>query len=138
VVKRVWGEEYRITTVCIDSYENGILSGRIQNPYLKTGTGFRSTIQFLKEMENVLDAMEFPKSFTETRTLTESPELPTGPPEPLQKRGGKATFILRILFRQNASWQGSITWLEGRREQSFRSALELIFLIDSAVCPIAS
>ena len=43
------------------------------------------------------------------------------------------TFAVRILFRQNASWQGSVTWLEGNREESFRSVLELIFLMDSAL-----
>ncbi|NLW65775.1 MAG: hypothetical protein GXY26_06040, partial [Clostridiales bacterium] len=36
-------------------------------------------------------------------------------------------------FRQNASWQGVITWAEDRREESFRSALELVFLMDSAL-----
>ena len=50
-----------------------------------------------------------------------------------RQRGEAATFALRILFRQNASWQGSITWLEGEAEQSFRSVLELILLMDSAL-----
>jgi len=40
---------------------------------------------------------------------------------------------VKVLFRQNASWQGSIAWLEGKREESFRSVLELLLLIDSAV-----
>ena len=31
------------------------------------------------------------------------------------------------------NWQGSVTWVEGKREQSFRSVLELILLIDSAL-----
>jgi hypothetical protein len=44
-----------------------------------------------------------------------------------------ATFFVRIIFRQNASWQGSVLWLEGQREQRFRSALELIFLLDNAL-----
>ena len=46
--------------------------------------------------------------------------------------GDVATFAVRVLFRQNASWQGSILWVEGDREESFRSVLELIFLLDSA------
>lgn len=136
--ERVWGEAYRATTICIDSYENGVLSGQIQNPYLETSVKFKSTVQFLLEMEKILDKMEFPKSFTAVRTLAEPPEFPTGPPKILQNSGTKATFVLRVLFRQNASWQGSITWLEGRREQSFRSVLELIFLIDSVFYAIAS
>ena len=48
-------------------------------------------------------------------------------------RGELATFAVRIIFRQNASWQGSVVWLEGEREESFRSALELVLLMDSAL-----
>jgi hypothetical protein len=40
---------------------------------------------------------------------------------------------VRVLFRQNASWQGSVTWMEGRQEESFRSALELLLLMKSAL-----
>ncbi|MBQ3147093.1 MAG: hypothetical protein IJB91_05120 [Oscillospiraceae bacterium] len=47
--------------------------------------------------------------------------------------GDLATFAVKILFRQNASWQGSVTWLEGKREQSFRSVLELILLMSTAL-----
>ena len=48
-----------------------------------------------------------------------------------------AVFLLEIQHRQNATWQGSITWVERQNErqnkQYFRSALELIKLIDSAL-----
>ena len=40
---------------------------------------------------------------------------------------------VRILFRQNASWQGSVLWREGGQEERFRSALELVLLMDSAL-----
>ena len=43
------------------------------------------------------------------------------------------TFLVKIENCQNASWQGSITWVNGRQEQCFRSALELIKLIDGAL-----
>ncbi|QIB70677.1 hypothetical protein Ami103574_03800 [Aminipila butyrica] len=48
------------------------------------------------------------------------------------ERGQKATFILQIKFRQNASWQGTVQWVEKKQELNFRSALELIKIIDSA------
>ncbi|QAT44058.1 hypothetical protein EQM06_02125 [Aminipila luticellarii] len=48
------------------------------------------------------------------------------------ERGQKATFILQIKFRQNASWQGTVQWVEKKQEINFRSALELIKIIDSA------
>ena len=41
--------------------------------------------------------------------------------------------MVRVIFRQNASWQGSVSWLEGRRDESFRSVLELLMLLNSAL-----
>ena len=43
----------------------------------------------------------------------------------------KATFILHLQFRQNSSWQGTIQWVEKKQTLNFRSALELINIIDS-------
>ena len=130
---RTWGEEYRTTIVCVDSYEDRIPSGRIFNPYAPEGRSFSSVMQFLLEMEQILNSMDFPKSFTAARFFATPAETAAGPPEADVHTGNKATFALRILFRQNASWQGSVTWLEGRQEQSFRSVLELVLLMDSAM-----
>ena len=47
--------------------------------------------------------------------------------------GHKASFIVRVTSRQNATWQGSISWTERGVTKLFRSALELIKLIDSAL-----
>ena len=58
---------------------------------------------------------------------------PERPPEEAVQEGKLATFSLSILFRQNATWQGTVAWLEGGKSQSFRSVLELVFLMDSAL-----
>lgn len=42
-----------------------------------------------------------------------------------------ATLILHIKYRQNNSWQGTVEWLEAKKTLHFRSALELIKIIDS-------
>ena len=49
--------------------------------------------------------------------------------------GGKntGTFIVKIINKQNSTWQGSITWVEEQITQNFRSALELIKMIDGAL-----
>ena len=47
--------------------------------------------------------------------------------------GHKASFIVRVTSRQNATWQRSISWTERGVTKHFRSALELIKLIDSAL-----
>jgi len=45
----------------------------------------------------------------------------------------KETFIVKIMNRQNSTWQGNVTWVEEQESQNFRSALELIKMIDGAL-----
>lgn len=40
-------------------------------------------------------------------------------------------LMIQILDRQNATWQGTVTWTDTGRKATFRSALELLKLIDS-------
>lgn len=40
---------------------------------------------------------------------------------------------MRILYQQNNTWQGEVLWAEQNQKQYFRSALELLSLMDSAV-----
>ena len=44
-----------------------------------------------------------------------------------EKRKIKGTFIVNVMFRENATWQGE------KKKQYFRSALELIKMIDGAL-----
>ena len=130
---RTKADAFRTTTVFIDKYENGIPVGCFYNQYLPDGKPFQSMTQFLLGMEQVLDDMDFPQAFTGMRQFAPPVESEPFPPEAPPRQGVAATFAIRILFRQNASWQGSVIWLEGRQEQSFRSVLELISLIDNAL-----
>ncbi|MBP7349179.1 MAG: hypothetical protein KA965_10895 [Butyrivibrio sp.] len=50
-----------------------------------------------------------------------------------EERGKESTFIVQVQYRQNATWQGQVVWAEENRKEHFRSALELIKLIDSAM-----
>ena len=135
---KIWGEEYRTTFVCVDSYDHGVLQGRFYNPYTGNSQSFESLSDFLFKTEQMLDEMEFPKAFTVTRTFASPPKKPLWAPDSHREPGKCATFALRILFRQNASWPGSVTWVENKQEQSFRSVLELIFLFDNALSQSAA
>ena len=129
-----WGNEYRTTTVCVDSYENQVLVGRFYNPHYPDGIKFHGVMDFLLKMEEMLDQMNFPQAFSDVRTFTKTSIIPSRETREVRiQKGEIATFALRVLFRQNTSWQGSVSWLEGEREESFRSVLELLFLLDSAV-----
>lgn len=132
---RHYGNEYRTTVVCVDAYTDGVPAGRFYNPAQPQGVAFQSMVQFLIRMEDMLNELRYPQSFVAARSFGHSMEerAARSAPEGGGQSGKIATFAVRVLFRQNASWQGSITWLEGGREESFRSVLELIFLMDSAL-----
>ena len=124
----------RAMLVCVDSSEKGVWTGRYYNSSLKKGESFRSLVDFLMKMEKTLDQMYFPQSFSAVRRFTQEEETELiGASNEECQTGKAATFLIRILFRQNASWQCSILWLEGKREESFRSVLELIFLMNDAL-----
>ena len=42
-------------------------------------------------------------------------------------------FVVTVRSQENHTWQGTVSWVEGRRQENFRSVLELLKLIDSAV-----
>ena len=48
-------------------------------------------------------------------------------------KGESATFIVKVQYRQNSTWQGTVIWTEKNKKQAFRSALELLKLIDGAL-----
>ena len=115
-MRKVWGEKYRSWVLCIDQYQDGVLRGRLYHPGTPHGE------------------MQFPQSFTAAREfeLPARLSLRTGLDSELTV-GALATFQVRILFRQNASWQGSVSWLDQQRQEHFRSALELVLLLHSAL-----
>ena len=45
----------------------------------------------------------------------------------------KGTFEITVKFMQNSTWQGQIYWVEKDQKQNFRSALEMLKLMDEAL-----
>lgn len=133
--ERLRGNEYRTTVICVDSYEGGVPVGRLYNPAREEGIIFQSLSQLLLRYQELLDEMQLPQAFTVPRTFSGPVGASGGGavPQDLERRGRTATFAVRVLFRKNSSWQGLVTWLEENREESFRSVLELIVLMDSAM-----
>lgn len=125
---------FQKTIICIDRYENKIPVGRLYHSSSETGTAFHSTMELLLLLESMLEEWNGPQSFSNRRAFRplEGRIIPSAAAETVRE-GKMATFALRILFRQNASWQGSIFWCDGKQEEGFRSVLELLMLMDSAL-----
>lgn len=122
MVRATWETARKKHLICVDSYDERILQGRIHTPQNETHI-FSSLAQLLLIIENGLD---------ESEASAPAHAFPGGETVPLRK-GRRATFELQVLFRQHSSWQGILKWREKKLEQSFRSALELILLMDSAL-----
>jgi len=124
----------RTFLIYIDSYENNIPVGQYCNPCREEWGQFYSGTQLLLQLEQSLDIENIPQSFNKVRTFFP----PTGcwldiPAEMRPRMGKKGTFVIHVLYRRNSSWQGTVTWMEKKKTQNFRSVLELIFLLDSAL-----
>lgn len=134
MAERMYENAYRTTMICVDSYENKIMKGSFYNPYLERSESFCGLLELLVKLESMLDRMRFPDSSTIIRRFGKGGE-PVNAQEKKEKpkAGSKATFSLKILFRQNSSWQGTLTWHENRVDQNFRSVLEMALLMDDAL-----
>ena len=45
----------------------------------------------------------------------------------------ECSFEIKVQAVQNETWQGRIHWIEKRQKQDFRSALEMLKLMDEAI-----
>ena len=127
-----WIGEDRKYTVCVDSYQDTVMKGRILSPDRETEE-FQSLSQFLVKMEALLDQAQAPQAFTQPRTFTRHLHPEAGCILRSTGKGVKMTFELHVIFRQHTSWQGVLVWKEKKLQHNFRSVLELILLMDSAL-----
>ena len=127
-------EDMKTIQICVDSYHNRNMKGLIYHPLVADGRHFDNVMQLLLLIEHILDEMDFPRAMQEFRSFSVG-EVSKAEQRSknVQRPGEFATFYVRMAFRQNASWQGTVTWCEGGDEVSFRSALELLFLMDGAL-----
>ena len=133
MVRTLWTSENRKIPICIDDYNDGVIKGRFYHA-IQGMSQFYSLTQLLLKIEAVLEDMQEPQSYTSKRTFASvcsSADYGVFPTS--FRNGAKATFELKVLFRQHSSWQGVAVWKDRGTEQSFRSVLELIVLLDSAL-----
>ena len=133
MIKGLWRSENQKILICIDSYQQGNPRGRLYNSYAGDSC-FDSLSQLLILVEEMLDQLQSPQSYTTCRSFSHLMEpMDTSADTGRGRKGLEATFELRVLFRQHTSWQGVPLWMEQQQEQSFRSVLEMILLMDSAL-----
>lgn len=128
--------EMKTSLVRIYSYADRNPVGTLKNPLFEGEKQFRNLTQLIFMLEELQDELKYPEPSFQNRTFLptegKSGSLSEAKTETEAEAAAPlATLKINILFRQNASWQGNVVWMEQATEANFRSALELITLIDS-------
>lgn len=130
-----------LVSVCIDRKTENDISGRMYHLYCREPIPFLSAGELMIQMERLYDALNFPQAamagrhFRPSRAgqINKETDRCQRVEDMEQYKGEIATFVVHVQYRQNATWQGKVVWADEQRECNFRSALELIKLMDSAM-----
>ena len=138
--------------VLVDERAPFSFSGRLYSDYFQRALPFSCPEELLSLSRALLDALSFPQTATSCRSFHS--RRGTSAPHPIPKRsmesmkhesslpsqqnetvltGKKGTFVVQVLYRQNATWQGTVRWLDTNKTQPFRSVLELLSLMQEAL-----
>ena len=125
--------EMKTYLVTVTSYEDKNLRGTLRPLQAAEAQSFRSTIDLLQRLDALQDAAGFPQRAMQPRSFPCGRAVPLAD-APTEARAPLARFEIRVLFRHNASWQGNVAWLDRKSDAAFRSTLELLQLLDGALC----
>lgn len=121
----------------ITSYEAKNFRGWVYNEHFQKKIQFFDLCGMLNAMESLYDTLFFPQATFQSRHFGKVKKSKIIAGEAVNQmeieEKDRATFVVHVKFRQNATWQGTIQWVDTNKTQSFRSTLEMIKLIDEAL-----
>lgn len=142
-----WPEYAHTMILCVDDFGGRLAQGRLYSFCEETPRLFHSMDQLLFELVSLLDENNLVMGSMHPRRIRQSKKQTKGelemeqtaPPkqapawpfmELRPRKGGCATFYLRVYSRQNASLQGFLALNDPKTDpMAFRSALELLQMI---------
>ena len=130
-----------LVSICVDEDRAGRMRGRFYDRFSAEAEIFTDLDSLLIRLDRLMDRINYPQSSTQNRCFfdtekkieTKGVERMRTTDDILSQVGDKATFVVNIQYRQNATWQGKVFWAETGKSRNFRSALELLKLIDGAL-----
>ena len=102
----------------VESYCDGEVAGQLIHPRAEQPVKIKGMTRLLFSLDEMLtddDKLIFDRAFAA---------------DALEKIHRIATLRIQILFREHNTWQGCILWEEEGKEVAFRSALDMIRLLD--------
>ena len=138
--------------VCIDEALEEDYKGRIIHQYADDPIEYKGLSEMLVKIEELLDHWDFPQRGLAERRFKKSSHdkdvvaksfksdddrLPieivadaNGVRNVQNNKGKLGTFIIQVVFRQDATWQGHVIYQEANEKKDFRSAMELVRYMD--------
>ena len=126
--------------IYLNPTKNEMLRGHVYSEYYNRIMPFRNECELLRGMDDLFDSISFPQASFQEREF----DIKRGKPkikrvddaveETMNKIMSEtpATFVVNVQYRKNATWQGTITWVEQNQTLHFRSALEMLKLMEQA------
>ena len=127
--------EAKTSLVKIFSYTNGNMTGALYNPYFERDLYFESIVQLFLLLDELQNSLSYPQESMRSRQFQKKKDAQERClyNEKIPQATPIATVKMSILFRQNASWQGTVVWTDRTLEAQFRSVWELIQLLDEVL-----
>lgn len=126
--------------LCVDYYQDEKINGRIYHRYQTEPIRIGGMLEAVFEIDAFFDRLGYPFPGTESHYFIKHEKTQRikmtrklSDEEMLKNNGEQGTFIIRVEQRQHSSWQGRVTWVEEGKTENFRSALELLKMIDGAL-----
>ena len=126
---------------CIDAVQDQQVSGKVFSQRFFSPVEFSDLSSAALFLDEVFDRQNFPQAFQRTRTfmagesdlsnVVDEPGQGMTPAAVCAARGRITTFDILVVSRRSSSWQGTLNWLDGGKDETFHSFLELIRMIDT-------
>jgi hypothetical protein len=135
--------------ICVDSVDDSVIGGRVYSGRLKEPLFFPDLNGLVLRLDLLMDEQNYPQAFQRKRTFRpaapaskkskaaidtaeEEDDRPYMDEETVARAAGeKATFVLQVLSRQNANWQGYVDFLDGAGNREFESELGFLAMVNA-------
>lgn len=120
----------------ICNHVSGDFQGTVYFPQLDHSAPFLTAGGLIKQMEEDIEKNHYPQNTFEIRRWIKKAGAPkkhrVEKSHDMQFERTICSFLVQVRYFQNATWQGTIHWMEGKQTKTFRSEYELLKLIEEA------
>ena len=125
--------------ICVDSYQNGRMEGRVYSPLSTGPICFYDYNELLLQTDRMFDRAGYPQGYQVKRQFTGEadkvafnikPKIMLRAEEIIGQCGKTATFDIVIRTRQHSSWQGGLYNRRTKKYEVFDGDLQLLYCLE--------